>query len=56
MSLYETRAGPSPYILECFQKEYRLKISHRDFVHLLDLPSQMQPPTFKPSTLNFKKK
>jgi len=56
MSLYETRAGPSPYILECFQKEYRLKISHRDFVHLLDLPSQMQPPTFKPSTLNLKKK
>jgi len=55
MSLYETRAGPSPYILECFQKEYRLQISHCDFVHLLDVPSQMQPATFKPSTLNLKK-
>jgi len=52
MSHYETHAGPWPCILECFQKEYRLQISHRDFVHRLDVPSQMQPPIFKPCTLN----
>lgn len=55
MSHYETRAGPSPCILECFKKEYRLQIAHCDFVHRLDVPSQMQRTTSKSCTLDLKK-
>lgn len=56
MSHYGTHAGPPPCTLECFQKEYHLQITHCDFVHCLDVPNQMQPTTFKPCTLDLKKK
>jgi hypothetical protein len=56
MPHYETRAGTSPCILEFFQIEYRLQIAHCDFVHRLYVPSQMQPTTFEPFTLDLKKK
>ena len=55
MPHYETRAGPSPCIFECFQKQCGMQIAHCDIVHRFDVPSQMQPPSLKLYTLEFKK-